>query len=189
MKVFLPLSALVQAFGLARGARALAVCAALAAAGALAQSGEAELKVAFLYNFLKLADWPESEDSATMDLCLAHRNPFGETATVLEGRQAQRLPLRVRVVENLDALQGCRLLFVAEDEKAGAAQRWLEAAEGSPILTVSDRPEFIDRGGMIGLTVQDNRLRFEVNLEPVLRNRLRLSSQLLQLASRVKGKP
>ncbi|HEY8508099.1 MAG TPA: YfiR family protein, partial [Steroidobacteraceae bacterium] len=58
---------------------------------------------------------------------------------------------------------------------------------GAPILTVSDARNFASRGGVIELFEQGNRLRFVVNVENARRAGLRISSMLLQLASRVEG--
>lgn len=154
---------------------------------AAVQMEEAELKVAFLYNFLKLAEWPPANAADPMDVCLAHIDPFGDASEMLRGREVQGKALRLRVVEPGQSLAGCRLLFISAEEKTGDVRDWLAASAGQALLTVSDSSGFIGQGGMIGLVAIDNKLRFEVNLEPVHSNRLKLSAQLLQLALRVEG--
>ena len=57
------------------------------------------------------------------------------------------------------------------------------------ILTVSDDPQFIRRGGMIQFVFDDNRVRFEINLAAVQRARLNLSSELVKLATAVRRSP
>jgi hypothetical protein len=64
----------------------------------------------------------------------------------------------------------------------------LAASAGKPVLTVSDIPGFLDRGGMIQFLVQDNRVRFSVNLRPVARSSISLSSELLKVAVAVNGR-
>lgn len=151
------------------------------------QTEEAPLKVAFLYNFLKLAEWPAAQAADPMEVCLARIDPFGVALEALQGREVQGKALQVRVVEAGQSLAGCRLLFISAEEKSGTVRHWLAASAGQALLTVSDGPGFIGQGGMIGLVAIDNKLRFEVNLEPVHSNRLKLSAQLLQLALRVEG--
>lgn len=152
-----------------------------------AQSGEAELKVAFLFNFLKLTEWPTANtEAASVDICLAHHDPFDEALEILQGRELQGKPVKVRVLESSKRLENCRLLYISSDEKP-MLKVWLDAAGTSGILTVSDLPGFIDMGGMIGLLATDSKLKFEVNLEPVQRSQLKLRAQLLQLAHRVEG--
>jgi dihydroxyacid dehydratase/phosphogluconate dehydratase len=57
------------------------------------------------------------------------------------------------------------------------------------VLTVSDLPHFAERGGMIGLVRQQDRIRFEVNRTAAEKANLVLSSELLKLATKVIEKP
>jgi len=52
-----------------------------------------------------------------------------------------------------------------------------------PILSVSDIADFTRAGGMIDLVEVEQRIRFNINLSAARRARLRLSSQLLKLAT------
>ena len=60
--------------------------------------------------------------------------------------------------------------------------------DGATALTVSDAESFTDRGGMVGLFLRDNRLRFTVNRDAVERAGLRISSKALALAESVTGR-
>jgi hypothetical protein len=53
------------------------------------------------------------------------------------------------------------------------------------VLTVADRPGFLEEGGVIELKLSGGRVRFDINLAAAREAGLRLSSQLLQLADRV----
>ena len=57
------------------------------------------------------------------------------------------------------------------------------------VLTVSDVPEFCERGGIIGLVKKDDKVRFEVNRAAADRAQLVLSSELLKVATKVIDKP
>jgi hypothetical protein len=50
-------------------------------------------------------------------------------------------------------------------------------------LTVSDIGGFAQAGGMIGLVEADQRIRFDINLATTHQANLKLSSQLLKLAT------
>jgi hypothetical protein len=56
-------------------------------------------------------------------------------------------------------------------------------------LTVSDIPQFSQRGGMIQFVLEGNRIRFEVNLTATRRAGLSLSSELLKVATAVRRNP
>lgn len=62
----------------------------------------------------------------------------------------------------------------------------LSDLHNTPVLTVSDAPDFVDRGGMLQFVVQDDKVRFLVNLGAAERAGLSLSSELLKVAVSVK---
>ena len=78
------------------------------------------------------------------------------------------------------------MVFVADDSDQGI-QTLLQELGTLPVVTVSDSPDFISKGGMIGLIRDGNSLGFEVNLAPVSATGVRMSAQLLKLAKSVKG--
>ena len=51
-----------------------------------------------------------------------------------------------------------------------------------PILTIGETPGFAARGGIINLTLEDNKVRFEVNIGAAKQANLNISSRLLALA-------
>lgn len=55
----------------------------------------------------------------------------------------------------------------------------------SPILAVTDIPGLTEKGAIIGMNVQNQRIVFEVNLKAAQQSTLQLSSKLLNLAARV----
>jgi hypothetical protein len=63
-----------------------------------------------------------------------------------------------------------------------AVPRILASIRGLSILTVGEAKGFAEHGGMINLTQEENRLRFEINLDAAQQSRLKISSKLLALA-------
>jgi hypothetical protein len=55
--------------------------------------------------------------------------------------------------------------------------------KGAAVLTLSDDPSFAHQGGIAHFYVQDDRLRFAINLEAARRAQLKLSSRLLTMAT------
>ena len=64
--------------------------------------------------------------------------------------------------------------------------RVLDAARGSPVLTITDVPAVSRTKGIINLIVVDNRVRFEIDLQSAAENGLNISSKLLDLAASVR---
>jgi len=170
------------------------VCCVLLAAlpHAFAQSndeGEYRLKLAFLYNFAQFVQWPSDtfrNAGAPLTICVAGNNPFqGDLEQSLRERMAGSHPIQVRRLKPDDDPRACQMIFVRAGEN-GAALRILIEQKNSSTLTVGEAKGFAERGGMINLTREEKRLRFEVNLNAAAQSRLKISSKLLALAKIVK---
>lgn len=85
-------------------------------------------------------------------------------------------------------LRSCHLLYAGSVDPKGAAHL-LDTLKGAPVLTVSDLGTFAQIGGMAQLFVEDDRMRFAVNVQAAQRCKLRFSAQLLSLAKLVKDDP
>jgi hypothetical protein len=101
------------------------------------------------------------------------------------GEQVAGRALEVRRITQPEEEDGCAILFIeSQRERAGEL---LRGAVAKPMLTVSDAPDFLDRGGMIQFEVVQHRVRFSVNLNAVSRGNLAMSSELLKVALSVRG--
>jgi hypothetical protein len=156
-----------------------------------AQPGPAEhrLKAAFVYQFPQFVEWPARvwEGARSVELCVLRPNSsIAELEQLTRGESLKGRPLVVRPVDATDALDTCHVLFVA-DSASAAVEQILKDTASQPILTVGDSAGFLDQGGIIALKVVDRRVRFEIDMSRAQRAGLRISSQLLNLASAVRG--
>lgn len=150
------------------------------------ESNEYQLKLAFLYNFAQFVDWPADsfhDPAAPLAICVAGDNPFqGEIGEGLRGRTVKGHPLEVRKLGAGEDLRACQMVFVRAGEKR-LIPSILASARGSNTLTVGEADGFARHGGIINITRNENRLRFEVNLSAAGRTHLKISSKLLALAT------
>jgi hypothetical protein len=77
--------------------------------------------------------------------------------------------------------RGCQLLFLCRSERGEQAEV-LAALRGANVLSVGETDRFLAEGGHIRFFLDDNRVRFEVNLQAVEKTRIKISSKLLRLA-------
>ena len=145
--------------------------------------GEYELKAAFLYNFAVFTQWPP-EAPAGMQLCVIGADPFGTALTKLEGKQVRTAVVVIRRITGNDAIRGCHVLFISASEAANLS-RILEACRNLPVLTVADLPAAVASGVIIGLVMQEQRIKFEINMTKARSARLSISSKLISLARNV----
>jgi hypothetical protein len=149
------------------------------------ESAEYSIKLAFLYNFSKFVEWPVNayrSASAPMAICIVGRDPFspdveGELGTRTVGTH----PVKVLSLKTTDKLTVCHMAFIPVTEKA-QADKIVKGLKGSSTLTIGETEGFAVLGGIINLTVDGNRVHFEVNQLAAERAGLKISSKLLSLA-------
>lgn len=153
---------------------------------------EYEVKAAFLYNFAKFVEWPSEtapKASETFVIGILGKDPFGrQLEDQFNGKIIQDRKLVFTRLSGLQEVSRCQVVFISASE-AHALGTILNTLQDPPVLTVSDMDQFIQRGGMVGFTLEGNRVRFNVNLDAAEKARLKISSQLLKLAKTVTGKP
>lgn len=172
----------------------LAVIAALTlACFSLAQTpatAEYELKVAFLFHFAQFVDWPPEafkDANSPLTYCTIGDDPFhGSLDAVLGGKTIGSRLFRVLHFKQPREIQGCQVLFVGAEEKR-RLPAILAGVKGNSVLTVGESEHFVQDGGMIGFLLEENKIRFEVNLETAKKAKLKVSSRLLALAKSVIG--
>jgi hypothetical protein len=157
---------------------------------ALAQAPrEYEIKAAFIYNFIKFVEWPAQalpDTSPTITIGVLGRGPFGGALESLNGKTVKGKRLVVRQLTGTREIGSVHVLFVSASERDSLDQI-VSAARGANVLTVGEMAGFARSGGIINLTTQSNKIRFEINPEAAERAGLRISSQLLRLAKVVRA--
>jgi hypothetical protein len=145
----------------------------------------AALKAAFLVNFAKFAEWPADAlaPGQRLALCVA-----GDTAVadalelIIKRRAVEGHELTVQVVKPDGPLRACHLLYVGGLDNTKSA-RLIETLHGAPVFSVSDAPRFAEAGGVAQLILEDNRMRFAINVAAAREARLHISANLLSLAT------
>lgn len=146
---------------------------------------EDRVKAGFILNFTKYATWPAASlGTGALRVCSPVQQALSGELRQLQGRQVQGHEISVRLAFRLEDWRNCQVLFIPASEwkEYGGA---LAGIARLSVLTISDSPDFIAAGGMIGLKQSDGRIRFDINLGSVRRAGLNLSSNLLKLADEV----
>lgn len=186
-------------FGLSRFGRITALVSLLFAFNAAADSHSDRVdrvKAAFVLNIARFVSWPpevfETQDSQLL-LCFYKSNPINQAVEMIQGEIVAGRQVSLTRIENLAKSASCHILLIAHDK---LREYIMEASSGSirPMLTIADLTE-IDtskiqgRDIIISLVRNDTRIGFEINLNKSRQAGLKMSSQLLKLATIVGGGP
>jgi hypothetical protein len=154
---------------------------------------EYEVKAAFLFRFAQFVEWPVDTFKGAGEpftYCTIGNDPFrGALEQTLNGKTIGQRVLRVKHLNAAGKVGECQVLFVAGPGDKKHVADTLASAGGLPILTVGEADQFAENGGAIGFCTEDNKIRFEVNLDAAGKAGLKISAKLLALAKTVLGAP
>ena len=147
---------------------------------------EYAIKAAYLYHFGAYVQWPArsfADSEAPFVIGVVGTDPFGHVLDqIARTKRIDGRPIVVKRFASMADYAPCHILFVPSSagpaEKAAAIRK----AHGTAVLLVGENPGFARQGGTIGFFVEENKVRFEINLEVAKRQQLRISSKLLSLA-------
>jgi hypothetical protein len=144
-----------------------------------------QIKAAFLYHFTQFIEWPTGEANEPLVICVAGDNALRRSVGELtRGKVVGSRAIEVREIKEPEETHTCHLMFLTSALNP-KLPRYLAAVRALDVLTVGEPPGFLDRGGMIELFLEDNRIRFDINEQALRDAHLRASSRLLRLARRI----
>ena len=153
----------------------------------IASEIEQKVKVTFIYNFAKFIKWPVSATNnpyAPFNICIEGNKPLSGNIKLLQDRLVDGHKIVVFTIKDPSEWRYCNILFIGDSEAHKVADV-LRNVAALPVLTISDLPNFVNSGGIIGLKVLDHRVRFDINLAEAQKAKLSIDSQLLKLAVQV----
>ena len=169
------------------------------------QNREYKIKAAFLYNFIKFVDWPEESavaDDEAVVMGIIGKDPFGDAFEPVRNKKVKGNDTIIKYyqgfkelkkIEEDDSseyeiivteLRKCHLLFICSSEKDNLVDI-LNLVKSYNVLTVGETPGMLEANGIINFLLEENKVRFEINLNAARDSKLTIRSQLLRLARMV----
>jgi hypothetical protein len=146
---------------------------------------EYRVKGAYLINFAKFVEWPESAFKGPGDpiaLCILGASPFSPALdAAAHSVVVEKHPVAIRLIQGPLQARHCQIVFVSA---AGLkhARALLRAVQGGNVLTVGETEGFVADGGVIELSVEEGKVRMEINTASAKKAGLLISAKLLSLA-------
>lgn len=162
---------------------------------------EYDIKAAFLYNFIKFIDWPEINDindTEKLIIGVIGKNNFGDAFKPVQDKKVKGKDTVIKYFKSFSELEKnkeeyaktseeilkCHLIFISSSEK-DYISKILNIVDKKSILTVGETKNFLKDGGIINFVLEENKVRFEINLIAAKQSDLTIRSQLLRLAKSV----
>jgi hypothetical protein len=167
-------------------------------------SREIPIKAAYLVNFAKYIDWPDSafaDATSPIIIGILGTDSFGVLLDkLIENKVVKDREFLIKRFPTLDALDYCHILFIGEEKIAMDSSantqnpiRWdsaeiknlMEKLE-KPMLLVGDFNGFAEMGGHIEFKKSGNNIKFIFNLKTARQAGLDVRSSILRVAAEVK---
>ncbi len=169
------------------------------------RSQEYKIKAAFLYNFIKFVEWPKGEigdSNEPITIGILGKCPFENAFELLKDKQAKNRKVVIKRFKGfkelknsspndkaelqriINAIRKCHVLFICSCQKEELKEA-IDSVKNHSVLTVGEVKGFLETGGVINFLMEENKVRFEINLAAAKRAELKISSKLLRLAKRV----
>jgi hypothetical protein len=152
--------------------------------GSAQSYSEYEVKLVYLYQFVKYFNWPEdSNNKEEFIIGLYGYHDFGNLADKMYAdRKFNNKSCKVISIGSAEEAKSCDLIYVLGVSKFDAMQ-FLKDIKGQPILTVGDQLEdFCEIGGMINFTDKTDKQRLELCPPNVENANMQVSKQLYAIA-------
>jgi len=196
----------IKAFNLIALASVLLIAAIASKARADSATGsEYQVKAAFLYNFIKFADWPEekmADDNEPIIVGIIGSDPFGDAFKPIKDKPIRGKKVIIKLFKGLEelkkksekdtsekhpqikAIRKCHLLFICNSEKERFKET-INLVQDYSVLTVADTQGFLESEGIVNFVMEEKKVRFEINVTAAKQAKLKIRSQLLRLAKRI----
>jgi len=178
-----------------RAAACLVLCAALIGAPRAQNTPPAnfehEVKASFVYTVAKFVDWPPEafvDPAAPFVFVVLGDDQFEDSLVhTVAGKTVSGHPVEVVGVKDAKDLVACHVLYLGRSE-APHVDDVLKRLHGASVLTVSDFDHFAQSGGVMRLALDENMVRFEINVDAAERAHLQISSKILKLGRLVRDR-
>lgn len=145
---------------------------------------EYEVKATFIYKLLKFIEWPDKDnpsDQRTIVIGILGNSPVREALGTL-GKMQKDISIKIITLQSLKEMNSVHVLFVSSSESPADL---FDSLKGAKSLTIGESSDFARLGGMINLIINNDSLRFELNLQAMKDSRFSVSSRVLKAAEKI----
>ena len=141
----------------------------------------AKIQSIFIYNFIKLIEWPSSYKSGTFNIVVLGNDPiYNELVQLAKAKKAGSQSIKVTKVNGVEEIGNPHILYVPRSKS-----NQIVPAKGTigakSTLLITDSKSGISDGADINFIIVGNKPKFEITTEGANAKKLKISSSLLNL--------
>lgn len=151
---------------------------------------EYRVKAAFVYNFTKLIQWPQTafdNEGENFKMVVFGDEYLKESFQTIDGKISTGRLISIqysdlKANDYKKTLEESHIIFISRHIRLEQVLQILSSIGDRPVLTIGDAKNFSRAGGIIQFFTRDDQLHFEVNVKKAEAHQLKFSSRLLKLA-------
>ena len=156
------------------------------ARGQQSDAAEDQVKAAYLLNFAKLADWPETVlPDGPSPLVIGVSGGDEDFLRILRALVAGKFVgthlVVAKSVGSIEDMKSCHIVFFRASERKHTPAA-IESVGRGGVLLMGEDESFLRQGGMINLVRDRGSIQFEVNADALDHSEIHLSAKILALA-------
>lgn len=159
-------------------------CSGISIAVAQPQDKESNLKAAFIYNFTKYIDWENNDGDSKFIIGILGTSELDRPiSAIARTNTIKNKRIIVKHFSKVEDIGFCNILFVPRNSHT-PIQTVFEKVDkvDKGVLIISEEPGYARLGSGINFVLNNDKLKFEINLKALNSAGLKASSQLLKLA-------
>jgi hypothetical protein len=145
---------------------------------------ENQAKAAFVFNAVHYVTWPSTTRGNLVVIGVLGKGSLESEWLNITRKTIGGKKLTVFKSNNIDDMIDCQIVII-EESSPSRLSRIMPLLRDYPILSVGDSSAFLQAGGILNISVINNRISFSVNLSQARTAGLVISSNLLKLATEV----
>ena len=148
------------------------------------------VKAAFVYNFTKLIQWPQTafdNKGENFKIAVFGNDDLKKSFRTIDGKASAGRVISIQYpdpkAENYKkTLAESQIVFISRHTRVEQVVRILNDIGDRPVLTIGEDKYFSRAGGIIQFFTRNDHLHFEINIKSAEAHQLKFSSRLLKLA-------
>ena len=151
------------------------------------------LQAAYLFKFAKYVTWPVAkfaDQNSPINVGFLGKTPVRiKLEESVKNKTVEGRKIVITQSDNIEDLHACHIVYIPLTESARLLTA-LKTLKDKPLLTIGENRDFLDKGGMIRIVIEDESMQFDVHLPQVQKAGLILDPNMLSCARKVlRAKP
>ncbi|MCA1761466.1 MAG: YfiR family protein [Cryomorphaceae bacterium] len=144
------------------------------------------IKASYIYNFAKNVDWndPKYKTGNFVISIMGGSSLHKELVTKYNTKQIGSQQIEIRKLSKTLNISSCHVLYVGA-EYCDILPDIAEALKNEPTLIVADKEGALDKGAALNFVIEEQRLKFELNMNSATKRNLFVGSTLKSLATKI----